>query len=50
MRRLIEYRFVLSLAASAVGGVLGLHAWLFPADTLIFGLIPAEQPLRRLRS
>lgn len=32
MRRLIEYRFVLSLAASAVVGGLGLHAWPFPAE------------------
>lgn len=44
MRWLIEYRFVLSLAASAVAGVLGLHAWPFPTDNPILGLIAVEQP------
>ena len=44
MHRLIEYRFVVSFAASAVVGVLGLHAWPFPADNPILGLIAAEQP------
>jgi len=47
MRRLIEYRFVLSLAASAVGGVLGLHALPFPADNLIFGFLTSAPGTRR---
>lgn len=44
MHRLVEYRFVMSLAASAVVGAFGLHAWPFPANNPILGLIAVEQP------
>jgi hypothetical protein len=44
MRVLIQLRFVISLALSAVVGVLGLHAWPFPIDDPILGLIHAVRP------
>lgn len=44
MHRLIEFRFVVSLALSAVAGVAGLRAWPWPADNPILGLIALERP------
>jgi hypothetical protein len=44
MRTLVEHRFVWSLAVSAVAGSAGLHAYPFPGDNLIFGLIQLERP------
>jgi TraM recognition site of TraD and TraG len=44
MRFLVEYRFVLSLALSAITGVIGLHAWPFPAENLLLALVQARQP------
>ena len=44
MRFLVEYRFVLSLACSAIMGVIGLHTWPFPADNVFLALIQARQP------
>ena len=44
MAALITYRVVLSLALSGVVGVLGLHAWPFPADNLVLALVHAERP------
>jgi hypothetical protein len=44
MHRLVEYRFVVSLATSAAVGALGLHAWPFPANNPILALIAAGQP------
>ena len=44
MRFLVEYRFVLSLACSAILGVIGLHTWPFPADNVFLALIQARQP------
>jgi hypothetical protein len=36
--------FVLSLACSAILGVIGLHTWPFPADNVFLALIQARQP------
>ena len=44
MRFLVEYRFVLSLACSAVAGVAGLHAWPFPEGNVFLSLIQVRQP------
>jgi prophage regulatory protein len=44
MRFVVEYRFVLSLAMSAMIGVTGLHAWPFPAANVFLALIQARQP------
>jgi ABC-type amino acid transport system permease subunit len=44
MRFLVEYRFVLSLACSAVAGVAGLHAWPFPAENVFLALLQVRQP------
>ena len=44
MRQFMEFRFVVALALSAVVGIFGLHAWPFPADNPILGLIALEQP------
>src|SRR4051812_30528772 len=44
MHLLVEYRFVISLALSAVVGVSGLRVWPFPADNALLGLIHAMQP------
>ena len=44
MRFLVEYRFVLSLAMSAIAGVTGLHAWPFPSENVFLALIQARQP------
>jgi hypothetical protein len=40
----MEWRFVLSLAVSAVVGVLGLRVWPFPGTDPILGLIQAMRP------
>src|SRR4249919_1576735 len=45
MRVLVEYRFVVSLALSAVAGVGGLHAWPFPHENPILGLIEESRPV-----
>src|SRR5581483_11765790 len=45
MRSAMEWRFVLSLAVSAVVGVLGLRAWPFPATDPILGLIQEMRPV-----
>jgi hypothetical protein len=45
MRVLVEYRFVISLALSAVAGVGGLHAWPFPHENLVLGLIEVSRPM-----
>src|SRR5438067_10714797 len=45
MRALVEYRFVISLALSAVAGVGGLHAWPFPHENPILGLIEESRPM-----
>src|SRR5262245_29313201 len=45
MRVLVEYRFVVSLALSAVAGVGGLHAWPFPHENPILGLIEESHPM-----
>jgi hypothetical protein len=39
-----EYRAVLSLGVSAIGGALGLHAFPFPADHAILALVHLERP------
>ena len=44
MRTLLEYRIVLSLVASAGVGVVGIHAYPFPADNVLLALIQAERP------
>ena len=44
MHRVTEYRVVLSLTASAVGGALGLHAYPFPADHSVLALIHVARP------
>jgi hypothetical protein len=44
MRFLVEYRFVLSLALSAITGVIGLHAWPFPAQNVLLASVQARQP------
>jgi hypothetical protein len=44
MRVLLQFRFVLCLAASAVVGTLGLHVWPLPADHPILDLIHLERP------
>src|SRR6266851_597957 len=45
MHRMHEYRVVLSLGVSAIGGTLGLHACPFPADHVILALVRLERPL-----
>jgi hypothetical protein len=45
MRRLTEYRVVLSLAVSAVAGAVGLHVCPFPGDHVILALVRLERPL-----
>src|SRR5579864_9082731 len=44
MRFLVENRFVLSLALSAITGVIGLHTWPFPAENVFLALIQVRQP------
>jgi hypothetical protein len=44
MNVLAEYRFVISLAGSAVVGSLGLHLWPFPAANAFLMLIAARRP------
>lgn len=44
MRFVVEYRFVLSLALSAITGVIGRHTWPFPAQNVFLALIQARQP------
>ena len=41
---LIEYRFVISLALAAIVGGAGLHAWPFPTDHPLLGLIEVNRP------
>ena len=43
-RVFVEYRFVFSLALSAGVGVAGLHAWPFPQDNALLGLVAVSQP------
>ena len=43
--RLLEYRGVLALSVSAVGGTFGLRAYPFPADQALLALIHLERPL-----
>ena len=45
MRRVGEYRSVLALSVSALGGTLGLRAYPFPADNAVVALIHLERPL-----
>jgi hypothetical protein len=45
MPRMTDYRVVLSLGASALGGTLGLHAYPFPADRAVLALVHLERPL-----
>jgi hypothetical protein len=44
MRFFVEYRFVLSLALSAITGVIGRHRWPFPEQNMYLALIQARQP------
>jgi hypothetical protein len=44
MQTVMAYRFVLSLALSAVVGTVGLHLRPFPADNLLLALIGARRP------
>jgi RecA/RadA recombinase len=44
MPRVTEYRVVLSLTVSAVGGTLGLRAYPFPADHAVLALIHVVRP------
>jgi hypothetical protein len=44
MQRVTEYRVVLSLTVSAVGGALGLHAYPFSADAAVLALIHVVRP------
>jgi hypothetical protein len=44
MRTLVEYRFVVSLACSAVVGVVGLVVRPFPVDNVFLALVAAERP------
>ena len=45
MHRVTDYRTVLSLGVSAIGGTLGPHAYPFPADHAVLALVPVERPL-----
>ena len=44
MRTVMQFRFALCLAISAVAGALGLHVWPFPADNPILDLVRLERP------
>ena len=44
MRTLVEYRFVVSMAGSALLGVVGLTLWPFPASNLFLALIANQRP------
>jgi hypothetical protein len=44
MRRVVELRVVLSLAASAVAGAAGLRHYPFPGDHAILTLVSLERP------
>src|SRR5260221_8215664 len=44
MSQLVESRFVISLALSAVAGIAGLHTWPFPADNSLLALIEVSRP------
>src|SRR5262245_29904366 len=44
MRPMLEFRFVMSLALSAIVGALGLRTWPFPTDDPILGLIHEMRP------
>ena len=43
--RVTEYRAVLSLGVSAIGGTLGLHTYPFPGDHAVLALVHLERPL-----
>ncbi|HKV99993.1 MAG TPA: type IV secretion system DNA-binding domain-containing protein [Vicinamibacterales bacterium] len=45
MGRVVEYRVVLSLAVSVIGGAAGLHVYPFPAEDAILALVRLERPL-----
>jgi hypothetical protein len=45
MRFLVEYRFVPSLALSAITGVIGPQTWPFPAENVFLALIQVRQPI-----
>jgi hypothetical protein len=45
MRAVLQLRFALCLAMSAIAGTLGLHAWPFPADNPVLDLVRLERPI-----
>ncbi len=45
MRFLLENRFVISAALSAVTGAVGLHVWPFPAHSALMDLVRTAHPL-----
>jgi hypothetical protein len=44
MRALLEHRFVISLALSAMTGTVGLQRWPFPANDVALGLVRTVRP------
>ncbi|HKW02306.1 MAG TPA: TraM recognition domain-containing protein [Vicinamibacterales bacterium] len=42
---LVEYRFALSLGLAAVAGAVGLHAWPWPGNDPVLGLIRDREPV-----
>jgi hypothetical protein len=44
MPRVTDFRVVLSLGVSALGGTLGLHAYPFPADQAVLALVHLTRP------
>ena len=44
MRKLLEHRFLLSLGVSATVGLVGIHAYPFPANHALLTLIQLERP------
>jgi hypothetical protein len=44
MRRVTDYRVVLSLGVSAISGTLGLDAYPFPADHAVLALVHLARP------
>ena len=45
MRILTDARFVISLALAAIAGAAGLHAWPWPIDNPILGLVYERRPI-----
>src|SRR4051812_3060721 len=45
MPRITDYRTVLSLTVSAIGGTVGLRAYPFPADHPILALVHLQRPV-----